>query len=32
MVSELISDQNPWREWFSAMELRKTILQDVERT
>ena len=24
--------QNPWREWFAAMELRKTILQDVERT
>ncbi|KAI0781376.1 hypothetical protein BD413DRAFT_600742 [Trametes elegans] len=27
-----LHDENPWREWFSAMELRKTILQDVERT
>jgi TBC1 domain family member 5 len=24
--------QNPWKEWFAAIELRKTILQDVERT
>ena len=24
--------QNPWREWFASVELRKTILQDVERT
>jgi TBC1 domain family protein 5 len=24
--------QNPWKEWFSAVELRKTIQQDVERT
>ena len=24
--------QNPWKEWFLAVELRKTILQDVERT
>ncbi len=29
---ELIGIQNPWREWFAAVELRKTILQDVERT
>ncbi|CDO68876.1 hypothetical protein BN946_scf185000.g19 [Trametes cinnabarina] len=27
-----LHDENPWREWFTAMELRKTILQDVERT
>ncbi|KAI8999038.1 rab-GTPase-TBC domain-containing protein [Trametes punicea] len=27
-----LHDENPWREWFAAMELRKTILQDVERT
>ena len=25
-------EQNPWREWFASVELRKTILQDVERT
>jgi len=24
--------QNPWKEWFATVELRKTILQDVERT
>jgi len=24
--------QNPWKEWFAAVELRKTIAQDVERT
>jgi TBC1 domain family protein 5 len=24
--------QNPWTEWFAQIELRKTILQDVERT
>ncbi|TFK45991.1 RabGAP/TBC [Heliocybe sulcata] len=24
--------QNPWKEWFASMELRKTIQQDVERT
>ncbi|KAF8231329.1 RabGAP/TBC [Tricholoma matsutake] len=24
--------ENPWREWFASIELRKTILQDVERT
>jgi TBC1 domain family protein 5 len=24
--------QNPWTEWFAQVELRKTILQDVERT
>ncbi|TFK86251.1 RabGAP/TBC [Polyporus arcularius HHB13444] len=27
-----LHDENPWREWFAAVELRKTILQDVERT
>ncbi|KAI0320176.1 rab-GTPase-TBC domain-containing protein, partial [Amylostereum chailletii] len=27
-----LHDENPWNEWFSAVELRKTILQDVERT
>ncbi|KAI0747622.1 RabGAP/TBC [Daedaleopsis nitida] len=27
-----LDDENPWREWFTAVELRKTILQDVERT
>ncbi|PPR03533.1 hypothetical protein CVT24_007019 [Panaeolus cyanescens] len=26
------SDENPWNEWFAGLELRKTILQDVERT
>jgi TBC1 domain family member 5 len=24
--------QNPWTEWFASVDLRKTILQDVERT
>ncbi|KAF9005602.1 rab-GTPase-TBC domain-containing protein [Cyathus striatus] len=24
--------ENPWNEWFASVELRKTILQDVERT
>lgn len=24
--------QNPWRAWFAAVDLRKTIQQDVERT
>lgn len=27
-----LHDQNPWREWFAAVDLRKTIQQDVERT
>ncbi|EIN08055.1 RabGAP/TBC [Punctularia strigosozonata HHB-11173 SS5] len=27
-----LHDENPWRDWFAAIELRKTILQDVERT
>ncbi|KAA1471287.1 hypothetical protein DENSPDRAFT_819379 [Dentipellis sp. KUC8613] len=27
-----LHDENPWKEWFAAMELRKTISQDVERT
>ncbi|KAI1784049.1 RabGAP/TBC [Ganoderma leucocontextum] len=27
-----LDDENPWREWFASAELRKTILQDVERT
>ncbi|KIJ16847.1 hypothetical protein PAXINDRAFT_168295 [Paxillus involutus ATCC 200175] len=27
-----LHDENPWKEWFSAVELRKTIQQDVERT
>ena len=24
--------QNPWKKWFESVELRKTILQDVQRT
>ncbi|THH21112.1 hypothetical protein EW146_g377 [Bondarzewia mesenterica] len=27
-----LHDENPWKEWFAAVELRKTISQDVERT
>ncbi|KAH9063811.1 RabGAP/TBC [Lactarius deliciosus] len=27
-----LHDENPWREWFATVELRKTIAQDVERT
>ncbi|GJE98099.1 RabGAP/TBC protein [Phanerochaete sordida] len=27
-----LHNENPWTAWFAAMELRKTILQDVERT
>ncbi|KIM80775.1 hypothetical protein PILCRDRAFT_9217 [Piloderma croceum F 1598] len=27
-----LDDENPWKEWFATVELRKTILQDVERT
>ncbi|KAJ7172546.1 rab-GTPase-TBC domain-containing protein [Mycena filopes] len=27
-----LSNENPWKVWFSSVELRKTILQDVERT
>ncbi|KAJ7632543.1 rab-GTPase-TBC domain-containing protein [Roridomyces roridus] len=27
-----LHSENPWKEWFTAVELRKTILQDVERT
>ncbi|KAL4076988.1 hypothetical protein V8B97DRAFT_1938826 [Scleroderma yunnanense] len=27
-----LHDENPWKEWFAAVELRKTIQQDVERT
>ncbi|OSX64831.1 hypothetical protein POSPLADRAFT_1123881, partial [Postia placenta MAD-698-R-SB12] len=27
-----LDDQNPWTEWFANVELRRTILQDVERT
>ncbi|KAG2078033.1 RabGAP/TBC [Suillus decipiens] len=27
-----LHDENPWREWFAAVDLRKTIQQDVERT
>lgn len=27
-----LHDENPWRQWFQSVELRKTILQDVERT
>ncbi|PCH38432.1 RabGAP/TBC [Wolfiporia cocos MD-104 SS10] len=27
-----LDDENPWREWFASVELRKTISQDVERT
>ena len=28
----IVVSKNPWTEWFGLMELRKTILQDVERT
>ncbi|PFH54401.1 hypothetical protein AMATHDRAFT_78639 [Amanita thiersii Skay4041] len=27
-----LHEENPWKQWFEAVELRKTILQDVERT
>ncbi|KAI0059095.1 RabGAP/TBC [Artomyces pyxidatus] len=27
-----LHDENPWKEWFAAVDLRKTISQDVERT
>ncbi|KAF7295000.1 Rab-GAP TBC domain-containing protein [Mycena indigotica] len=27
-----LHSENPWKEWFNAVETRKTILQDVERT
>ncbi|THU99309.1 RabGAP/TBC [Dendrothele bispora CBS 962.96] len=27
-----LDNDNPWKEWFASLELRKTILQDVERT
>ncbi|EPQ58582.1 RabGAP/TBC [Gloeophyllum trabeum ATCC 11539] len=27
-----LDQENPWKEWFASMELRKTIQQDVERT
>ncbi|KAG9032142.1 hypothetical protein FRB95_001849 [Tulasnella sp. JGI-2019a] len=27
-----LDEKNPWQEWFTAMELRRTIAQDVERT
>ncbi|KIK16392.1 hypothetical protein PISMIDRAFT_686378 [Pisolithus microcarpus 441] len=27
-----LHEENPWREWFAAMDLRKIIQQDVERT
>ncbi|KAI0693915.1 hypothetical protein BC835DRAFT_1351971 [Cytidiella melzeri] len=27
-----LHDENPWNAWFTSMELRKEILQDVERT
>ncbi|OJA13738.1 hypothetical protein AZE42_02959 [Rhizopogon vesiculosus] len=27
-----LHDENPWRDWFAAVDLRKTIQQDVERT
>lgn len=27
-----IHGKNPWTAWFASMDLRKTILQDVERT
>ncbi|EMD34418.1 hypothetical protein CERSUDRAFT_158895 [Gelatoporia subvermispora B] len=27
-----LHDENPWTKWFASVELRKTILQDVERT
>ncbi|KAF8894511.1 rab-GTPase-TBC domain-containing protein [Infundibulicybe gibba] len=28
----LLHSENPWREWFTSVDLRKTIFQDVERT
>ncbi|KAI0303545.1 rab-GTPase-TBC domain-containing protein [Multifurca ochricompacta] len=27
-----LHDENPWKEWFAAVELRRMIAQDVERT
>ncbi|OBZ75172.1 TBC1 domain family member 5 [Grifola frondosa] len=27
-----LHDENPWTKWFASVDLRKTILQDVERT
>ncbi|EJD46100.1 RabGAP/TBC [Auricularia subglabra TFB-10046 SS5] len=27
-----LDDENPWRDWFAAIELRRTIAQDVDRT
>ncbi|KAH7923851.1 RabGAP/TBC [Leucogyrophana mollusca] len=27
-----LDDDNPWKQWFAAVDLRKTIQQDVERT
>ncbi|KAJ6547486.1 rab-GTPase-TBC domain-containing protein [Mycena capillaripes] len=27
-----LHNENPWKEWFASVDLRKTILQDVERT
>ncbi|GBE80030.1 RabGAP/TBC protein [Sparassis crispa] len=27
-----LHDENPWTKWFESVDLRKTILQDVERT
>ncbi|KAF8628420.1 hypothetical protein AX15_003941 [Amanita polypyramis BW_CC] len=27
-----LHDENPWRQWFQSVELRRTISQDVERT
>ncbi|KAF5315521.1 hypothetical protein D9611_004650 [Ephemerocybe angulata] len=27
-----LHNENPWHDWFNALELKKTILQDVERT
>ncbi|KAG8885225.1 hypothetical protein FRB98_001907 [Tulasnella sp. 332] len=27
-----LDEKNPWQEWFTAMDLRRTIAQDVERT
>ena len=32
MIADVHGRQNPWRAWFAAVDLRKTIQQDVERT
>ena len=32
LTSIVHGQQNPWKAWFAAVDLRKTIQQDVERT